>query len=91
MSLYIPGQTITYEQAIELSNYIYCFIKNKEIKDKKCLEFLNVKVDLVPLDKRLIKEKMFKGQNPSDKQIDNLFQSYGGESNDIKILTIEFQ
>ena len=91
MSLYIPGQTVTYEQANELSNYIYCYVKNKEIRDKKCLQDLNVKIDLVPLNKGLIKEKMFKGKDPSDKQIENVFQSYGGESNDIKVLTIEFQ
>ena len=34
---------------------------------------------------------MFKGKEPTDKQIENVFQSYGGESNDIKVLTIEFQ
>jgi len=91
MSLYIPGQTVTFEQAIELSNYIYNIIKNKKNNNEQCLEDLNVKIDLVPLNKKLIKEKMFKGQDPSEKQIENVFQSYGGESNNIKVLTIEFQ
>jgi len=91
MSLYIPGQTVTFEQAIELSNYIYNIIKNKKNNNEQCLEDLNVKIDLVPLNKKLIKEKMFKGQDPSEKQIENVFQSYGGEANNIKVLTIEFQ
>lgn len=91
MSLYIPGQTVTFEQAIELSNYIYNIVKNKKNNNEQCLEDLNVKIDLVPLNKKLIKEKMFKGQDPSEKQIENVFQSYGGESNNIKVLTIEFQ
>ena len=91
MSLYIPGQTVTYEQAIELSNYIYNIVKNKKNNNEKCLEDLNVKIDLVPLNRKLIKDKMFKGKEPTDKQIENVFQSYGGESNDIKVLTIEFQ
>lgn len=91
MTLYIPGQTVTYEQAEELSYYIYNIITNKKNEKEKLLEELNVKIDLVPLDRKLIKEKMFKGQDPSDKQIENIFQSYGGESNDMKVLTIEFQ
>ena len=91
ISLYIPGQTVTYEQAIELSNYIYSIIKNKKIKNEKCLENLNVKIDLVPLNKKLIKDKMFKGKDPSDRELENVYQSYGGESNEIKVLTIEFQ
>ena len=91
MSLYIPGQTVTFEQAIELSNYIYNIVKNKQNNNEQCLEDLNVKIDLVPLNKKLIREKMFKGQDPSEKQIENVFQSYGGESNNIKVLTIEFQ
>ena len=91
MSLYIPGQTVTYEQANELSNYIYNIVKNKKNNNNKCLEDLNVKIDLVPLNRKLIKEKMFKGKEPSDKQIENIFQSYGGESSEIKVLTIEFQ
>ena len=91
MSLYIPGQTVTFEQAIELSNYIYNIVKNKKNNDEQCLQDLYVKIDLVPLNKKLIKEKMFKGQDPSEKQIENVFQSYGGESNNIKVLTIEFQ
>lgn len=90
-SLYIPGQTVIYEQAIELSNYIYNIIKNKKNKNVKCLEDLNVKIDLVPMNKKFIKEKMFKGQEPSDKKLENIFQSFGGESNEIKVLTIEFQ
>ena len=91
ISLYIPGQTVTYEQAIELSNYVYNFIKNKTNKNEKCLEDLNIKIDLVPLNKKLIKDKMFKGKEPSDKELEKVYQSYGGESSDIKVLTIEFQ
>ena len=91
ISLYIPGQTVIYEQAIELSNYIYNFVKNKKNKNEKCLEDLNVKIDLVPLNKKLIKDKMFKGKDPSDKQLEEIYQSYGGETTDMKVLTIEFQ
>ena len=91
ISLYIPGQTVTFEQATELSNYVYNFIKNKKHTNDECLEELNVKIDLVPLNKKLIKEKMFKGQEPSEKQLEDIYQSYGGESNTIKVLTIEFK
>ena len=91
ISLYIPGQTVTFEQATELSNYVYNFIKNKKNTNDECLEQLNVKIDLVPLNKKLIKEKMFKGQEPSEKQLEDIYQSYGGESNNIKVLTIEFK
>ena len=91
ISLYIPGQTVTFEQATELSNYVYNFIKNKKNTNDECLEELNVKIDLVPLNKKLIKEKMFKGQEPSEKQLEDIYQSYGGESNTIKVLTIEFK
>ena len=91
ISLYIPGQTVTFEQATELSNYVYNFVKNKKNTNDECLEELNVKIDLVPLNKKLIKEKMFKGQEPSEKQLEDIYQSYGGESNNIKVLTIEFK
>ena len=90
--LYIPGQTVTNEQTIELSNYIYNIIKNKNVKSQNCLENLNIKIDLVPLNKKLIKDKMFKGKEPSNRELENVYKSYVGDSNNnLKVLTIEFQ
>ena len=90
--LIIPGQTASYDQVLELSDYIFNYIKgnDKKIKQNKSLERLNVKIDLVPLDKNLIKDKLFKGKEPTEKQIDNALKAYEGNSKDVKILSIEF-
>ena len=57
--LLIPGQTATYDQVLELSDYIFNYIKgnDKKMKNNKSLEKLNIKIDLVSLDKKFIKDK----------------------------------
>ena len=39
----------------------------KKMKVNKFLERLKIKVDLVPLDKKLINDKLFKDKNPDEK------------------------
>jgi len=67
--LYIPEQTATYNQVLELCDYVFNFIEGNEKKMKvnKFLERLKIKVDLVPLDKKLINDKLFKDKNPNEK------------------------
>ena len=42
------------------------------MKVNKSLERLKVKIDLVPLDKKLINDKLFKGKDPNEKQLENV-------------------
>ena len=90
--LLIPGQTATYDQVLELSDYIFSYIKgnDKKMKNNKSLEKLNIKIDLVSLDKKFIKDKLFKGKEPSEKELEKAVKSYSGSSKDVKALTIEF-
>ena len=90
--LYIPGQTATYDQVLELSDYVFNYIKGNEKKMKvnKSLERLKVKIDLVPLDKNLINDKLFKGKDPNEKQLENVHKNLSGSVKDVKVLTIEF-
>ena len=90
--LLIPGQTATYDQVLELSDYIFNYIKgnDKKMKNNKSLEKLNIKIDLVSLDKKIIKDKLFKGKEPSEKELEKAVKSYSGSSKDVKALTIEF-
>ena len=90
--LLIPGQTATYDQVLELSDYIFNYIKgnDKKMKNNKYLEKLNIKIDLVSLDKKFIKDKLFKGKEPSEKELEKAVKSYSGSSKDVKALTIEF-
>ena len=90
--LLIPGQTATYDQVLELSDYIFNYIKgnDKKMKNNKSLEKLNIKIDLVSLDKKFIKDKLFKGKEPSEKELEKAVKSYSGSSKDVKALTIEF-
>ena len=85
--LLIPGQTATYDQVLELSDYIFNYIKgnDKKTKNNKSLEKLNIKIDLVSLDKKFIKDKLFKG-----KELEKAVKSYSSSSKDVKALTIEF-
>ena len=90
--LIIPGQTASYDQVLELSDYIFNFIKGneKKMKENRALKKLKVKVDLVPLDKKLINDKLFQGKDPSEKQLENTKKYISGNSKDVKVLAIEF-
>ena len=55
------------------------------------LKGVNLIIDLVDLNKDIIKEKMFKGKNPSDLQLENTLKNLSGGLNNIKVLSIEFQ
>ena len=60
------------------------------MKVNKSLERLKVKIDLVPLDKKLINDKLFKGKDPNEKQLENVQKTLFGSIRDVKVLTIEF-
>ena len=92
---YIPGKTVTREQANEIVNLIESYIKDDAIvtnlENNSILKGVNLIIDLVDLNKDIIKEKMFKGKNPSDLQLENTLKNLSGGLNNIKILSIEFQ
>ena len=90
--LIIPGQTASYDQVLELCDYVFNFIKGneKKMKENRALKKLKVKVDLIPLDKKLINDKLFKGKDPSEKQLENTKKYISGNSKDVKVLAIEF-
>ena len=90
--LIIPGQTASYDQVLELADYVFNYIKGNDTKFKnnKSLKKLNIKIDLVNLDKKLIKDKLYKGKDPTEKQIENSFKLYEGNAKDVKVLSIEY-
>ena len=90
--LIIPGQTASYNQVLELADYVFNYIKGNDTKFKnnKSLKKLNIKIDLVNLDKKLIKDKLYKGKDPTEKQIENSFKLYEGNAKDVKVLSIEY-
>ena len=92
---YIPGKTVTREQADEIINLIESCIRNDEIvtnlENNEILNGVNLVIDLVDLNKDIIKEKMFKGKNPSDLQLENTLQNLSGGLTNIKVLSIDFQ
>ena len=92
---YIPGKTVTREQANEIVNLIESYIKDDAIvtnlENNSILKGVNLIIDLVDLNKDIIKEKMFKGKNPSDLQLENTLKNLSGGLSNIKVLSIEFQ
>ena len=92
---YIPGKTVTKNQADEIIKLIESYIKEDAIvnnlENASILKGVNLIIDLVDLNKDIIKEKMFKGKNPSDLQLENTLKNLSGGLNNIKVLSIEFQ
>ena len=92
---YIPGKTVTRKQANEIINLIESYIREDEIvsnlENKSILDGVNLIIDLVDLNKDIIKEKMFKGKNPSELQLENTLKNLSGGLSNIKILSIDFQ
>ena len=92
---YIPGKTVTRQQANEIVNLIESYIKDDAIvtnlENDSILNGVNLIIDLVDLNKDIIKEKMFKGKNPSDLQLENTLKNLSGGLSNIKVLSIEFQ
>jgi hypothetical protein len=92
---YIPGKTVTRKQANEIINLIESYIREDEIvtnmENSSLLEGVNLVIDLVDLNKEIIKEKMFKGKNPSELQLENTLKNLSGGLTNIKILSIDFQ
>ena len=92
---YIPGKTVTRKQADEIIKLIESYIKEDAIvnnlENASILNGVNLIIDLVDLNKNIIKEKMFKGKNPSDLQLENILKNLSGGLKNIKVLSIEFQ
>ena len=92
---YIPGKTVTRKQANEIINLIESYIREDEfvsnLENKSILDGVNLVIDLVDLNKDIIKEKMFKGKNPSELQLENTLKNLSGGLSNIKILSIDFQ
>ena len=92
---FIPGKTVTRRQASAIVDLIEKYIKNdsniENLKDNSILNGVNLVIDLVDLNKQIIKEKMFKGKNPSDLQLENTLKNLSQGLNNVKILSIEFQ
>ena len=92
---FIPGKTITREQANAIVDLIIKYIKDdtniENLENDSILDGLSLTIDLVDLNKDIIKEKMFKGKNPSDIQLENILKNLSQGLNNVKILSIEFQ
>ena len=92
---YIPGKTVTKKQANEIINIIESYIRDDMIvtnlENSTLLNGVNLVIDLVDLNKDIIKEKMFKGKNPSDLQLENTLKNLSGGLTNVKILSIDFQ
>ena len=90
--LIIQGQTASYDQVLQLCDYVFNYIKGneKKMKENNALQNLNIKIDLVPLDKKLIKDKVYKGKDLNDRQLNGVMDKYNRNKKDVKVLTIEF-
>jgi len=91
---FIPGKTVTRKQANAIVDLVENYIKNDNIVEneyKNILDGVNIIIDLVDLNRNIIKEKMFKGKNPSDKELENTFKNLSQGYNNVKVLSIEFQ
>ena len=90
--LIIPGQTASYDQVLQLCDYVFNYIKGNErkMKENNALKNLNIKIDLVSLDKKLIKDKVYKGKDINERQVNDAMDSYNKNKKDVKVLTIEF-
>ena len=93
MKDFIPGKTVTRQQANAIVDLVENYIKNdtKVVNlNKNILNGVNIIIDLVDLNKDIIKEKMFKGKNPSEKELENTYKNLSQGNTNVKILSIEF-
>ena len=92
---YIPRKTVTRKQANEIVNLIESFIKEDSIvnnlENDSILNGVNLKIDLVDLNEDIIKEKMFKGKNPSNEELENTMKNLSRGLSNTKILSIDFE
>ena len=92
---FIPGKTILKEHADAIIDLILKYIQDdtniENLENDSILDGLSLTIDLVDLNKDIIKEKMFKGKNPSDIQLENILKNLSQGLNNAKILSIEFQ
>jgi cell division protein ZapA (FtsZ GTPase activity inhibitor) len=91
---YIPGKTVTLAQATAIVDLIENYIKDdssvEKLENKSLLKGVNLTIDLVDLNKDIIKKKMFKGKNPSEIEVENILKNLSQGMDNIKVLSIEF-
>ena len=91
---YIPGKTVTLAQAVAIVNLIENYIKDdssvEKLEHNSLLKGVNLTIDLVELNKDIIKKKMFKGKNPSEVELENILKNLNQGMDNIKVLSIEF-
>lgn len=91
---YIPGKTITKEQANEIIDLVLEYIINDEkvedLNKDNVLPGVNLTIDLVDLDKDVIRSKMFKGHEVSEMKLENVMKNLNSGLNNVKLLSIEF-
>ena len=51
---------------------------------------LIISKEMIQKFKILIKDKLYKGKDPTEKQIENSFKLYEGNAKDVKVLSIEY-
>ena len=92
---YIPGKTVTRTQANAIVDLLEYYIKNDSIvqnlENKNLLKGVNLTIDLVDLNRVIIKEKMFKGKNPTKVELDNILKNLSQGMDNVKVLSIEFK
>ena len=91
---YVPGKTVTIEQTKKIVDFVFDYIKDdikiEDMDNANILPGVTLIIDLVDLDKDIIRNKMFKGQEPSQMQLENTLRNLSGGLNYVKILSIEF-
>ena len=92
---YIPGKTITREQANAIVDLIENYIRNdknvENLENDSILEGVNLTIDLVDINKEIVKKKMFKGVNATERQLENTIKNLTQGQKNVKLLSIEFQ
>ena len=91
---YIPGKTVTKNQVNDIVNLVFDYIKEDlkmdDIHNANVLPGVNLIIDLVDLDRDIIRNKMFKGIEPTEIQLENTMKNLNGGLNYVKLLSIEF-
>lgn len=92
---FIRGKNVTTEQALAIVDFVFRVIRNdRKVDDERnnpILNNLGVHIEMVDLNKDIVREKMFKGQNPNDLQLENAMKNLSGGKDNVKVLSIFFE
>lgn len=99
-AMYVQGKNLTKDQTDGIIDYLMGIIQNNEnvnginvidaISDRR-LDGVNVKIGFHSLSKDIIRNIMFKGENPSEDDVDDMFRKISNNESDVKLLIIELQ